>query len=356
MSTPIEWRARPGEARSARSAETAGGSNVPLVSIGMPSYNSGRFIRQSLESLLTQAYERIELIVSDDGSTDETPEVCAELARADPRIVMVDSTHRGERQNFNTVLRLARGKYFMWAADHDLWDASYLSRCVAALEEDKGAVLAYARSALIDTEGRVVPEMDDALGITQERPIDRYRSLISRLENCNAIYGLMRCELLKGTGGYGPYPAPDHLVLAKMALQGTFVQVPRTLYFRRQNRPPETGEDQRRRQSFDLDPVEASKWLSRPERDYFRTLRDAHLAAVLAAPISVSDKVLGLTATVACFRQRFGVRSRLWAGAGKILDRIAGEGRRGLPARVRAPDSFVRADRGHGLHRRRHRG
>lgn len=322
MSTPIESRARPGEAGSACSDDRLGGGDIPLVSIGMPAYNSGRFIRQSLEALLTQDYENIELIVSDDGSDDGTPEVCAGFARADPRIVMVDGAHRGERQNFNTVLRLARGKYFMWAADHDLWDASYVSTCVAALEEDRGAVLAYARSALTDTEGRRLGEMDDALGITQERPIDRYRSLIWRLENCNAIYGLMRCELLKGTGGYGAYPAPDHLVLAKMALRGKFAQVPRTLYFRRQNRPPETGEDQRRRQSFDLDPVEASKWLSRPDRDYFRTLRDAHLAAVLAAPISVGDKVLGLTATVACFRERFGVRSRVWTGTRKILDRV----------------------------------
>lgn len=331
VSAPI--RMSPAEADSARPADRSGSGRIPLVTVGMPAYNSRRFIRQSLESLLRQDYERIELIVSDDGSTDGTRDVCAEFAQADPRIVIIEGTHRGERQNFNTVLGLARGKYFMWAADHDVWDAKYVSSCVAALEEDRASVLAYARSALIDLEGRVVPEIDDTLGITQERPIDRYRSLIWRLENCNAIYGLMRSELLKGTGGYGPYPAPDHLVLAKMALHGRFLQVPMTLYYRRQNRPPETGEDQRRRQSFDLDPVEASGWLSRPERDYFRTLRDAHLAAVVAAPISIGDKVLGLTATVACFSQRFGVRSQFWAAAGKILNRMPTRlGRRALDA------------------------
>ena len=308
MSGPTEWTAGP----------DAG--DAPLVSIGVPAYNSARFIRQSLESLLTQDYNNIELIVSDDGSTDETPEICAEITRRDARVVMVQGVHLGGRQNFNTVLRLARGKYFMWAADHDLWDKRFVSACVAALEADQDAILAYARSALVDPGGSILAEMDDALAIGQSRPIDRYRWLIWRLENCNAIYGLMRCEQLKGTGGYGAHPAPDHLVLAKMALRGRFIQIQHTMYFRRQNRPPERAEVQRRRQPFDLDPNEAGRWLSLPEGEYFRGLRNAHMSAVIAAPISVGDKILGLAATVACFRQRFGVRSRLWAAARRLLD------------------------------------
>lgn len=320
ISTSVERHLGSGEVGPARSAIRSGGGDVPLVSVGMPAYNGATFIRQSLESLLAQDHENLELIISDDGSTDGTLALCAELARADPRIVIVEGGHRGERQNFNKVLRSAHGKYFMWAADHDLWDPSHLTRCVAALEEDRRAVLAYGRSALIDAEGQVLGDMDDALDVSQDRAIDRYRSLIWRLENCNAIYGLMRRELLQGTGGYGPHPAPDHLVLAKMALQGVFVQVPKTLYFRRQNRPDETAKEQRTRQPLDLDPRDAPKWLSKPEKDYFRALRDAHMAAVLAAPISVGDKVLGCTTTIACFRQRFGVRSRLWDGASRMLD------------------------------------
>jgi hypothetical protein len=302
-------------------------SDLPLVSVGMPAYNGGPFVRDALESLLGQEDVDLELIVSDDGSTDGTAEVCAELAGRDPRLRLVQGPHRGERANFNAVLWLARGRYFMWAADHDRWDRRYVATCLAALEHDRAAVLAYGRTTLIDADGATVGEVDDALGITGRRAIDRYRALIWRLEAGNPIYGVMRTELLKATGGYGDHPAPDHLVLAKMALRGTFAQVPAATYFRRQNRPPETAEESRRRQPTDLDPGRAATWLARPAGEYFRPLRDAHIAAVLRAPIPVGHRILGVTTTVACFRERFGVRSRTWSVAHKVIDR--------LPAAVR---------------------
>lgn len=330
MSTPIEWRARPGEAGSVRSAETSGGCDVPLVSIGMPAYNSGRLIRQSLEALLTQDYENIELIVSDDGSTDETPEVCAEFARADPRIVMVDGTHRGERQNFNTVLRSARGKYFMWAADHDLWDARYVSVCVAALESDPTAVLAYAHTMLIDEEGRELGIMDDELDIHQARAVERYSALIWRLNACNAIYGLMRRDAVASTRGYGPTPGPDHLVLAKMALQGTFIQLPEVMWFRRETRPSETADEQRRRQPHDLDPSRAHQWLRRKDRDYFRGLRDGHIRAVLDAPIPITDKLRGVATTLSCFEHWFGVTATSLTIARRLAHYLPSSVREGM--------------------------
>ena len=61
-------------------------SNSPLVTIGLPVYNSERYLRQSLDSLLAQTYSDFVLIINDNASTDGTPRICEEYAAADPRV------------------------------------------------------------------------------------------------------------------------------------------------------------------------------------------------------------------------------------------------------------------------------
>ncbi len=284
----------------------------PLVSIGMPTYNSARFVEDSIAALRAQEYSNVELIISDDGSTDATPSICEAAARDDPRITFIAGPHAGERHNFNVVLRRATGEYFMWAADHDLWDPRYVLDCVEALERDPGAVLAYARSQLIDARGRYVEDMNDHLEVTADRASRRYRRLIWDLNNCNAIYGVVRRRVLQSTGGYSRHPSPDHLVLAKLAIAGRFIQIPKMMYSRRENRPNYSVEHQRRRQAMDLDPNNVPAWTD-PPPGYFRGLRDAHLQAVLRADWSLWDKSLAVLATLYCFYIRFEVGPRYLA-------------------------------------------
>lgn len=308
----------------------------PLVTVGVPTFNSGIFVRKSLESLVGQDYPNLQIIISDDGSTDDTAAICGEFAARNSNVRLCRGPHLGERHNFNSLLGLARGEYFMWAADHDLWDARYVSCCVAALAADPEAVLAYSRTMLIDRDGRNLGLMNDGLGITQHRPLDRYRRLIWNLEWCNAIYGVMRREAIAETGGYGPTPGPDHLVLAKMAIQGTFIQVDEQLFYRRQNRPPETFDEMRIRQSGDLEPGRAGEMLKMPHGQYYRSLRDGHMRAVRRAPWSARDRLLGISATLACFADRFEVMSRPL--------RIARRSARMLPASLRTRLAGVAAE------------
>jgi glycosyltransferase involved in cell wall biosynthesis len=307
--------------------ETKDPSHFPLVTIGVPAFNGARHVRRSIESLVGQDYPNLKIVISDDGSTDETASICDEMAMTDPRIEVHRRSHLGERRNFNAVLAAARGPYFMWAADHDVWDSRYVSACVAALQAHPKAVLACSHTMLIDEDGAELGVMDDDLGIDQPQPLDRYRALIWRLRWCNAIYGVMRHEAAAATGGYGSTPSPDHLVLAKMALRGSFVQLPETLFFRRQNRPPETSEEMRLRQSHDLEPNRADAWLALSPGAYYRTLRDGHLRAVFGDLLRPRDKVLALSATTICFAERFGVSSAPL--------RLALRARRILPASIR---------------------
>ncbi len=281
-----------------------------LVTIGMPAYNGGRYLAKALDSLLAQDYQSWELVISDDCSTDDTEQVARAYAGGDGRIRYVrQTTNLGEMANFNFALSQARGSYFMWAADHDMWQPTFISRCVAALEAKPEAVLAYPQSLLVDEDGAVVEEMDDQIDLEQTSALDRYKHLIWRLSICNMIYGVARRDAMVAAGGYRDVLAPDRLVLARLALQGTILRTGGFLYLRRRNRPAETPDGARLRQLADLNPATAAERTAMPAPRLFRALRDLHLQAVRESSLSFSEKLDARIATLACFHMRFHVAS-----------------------------------------------
>src|SRR4029078_4573899 len=103
----------------------------PLVSIGIPTYNRGSLLHRSIDSALNQDFENIEIVISDNASTDETPQVCLSYAAKDRRIKYIrQTTNLGPTTNFNEVLKHASGVFFMWLGDDDWIDTSYVRTCV----------------------------------------------------------------------------------------------------------------------------------------------------------------------------------------------------------------------------------
>lgn len=77
------------------------------------------------------------MIISDNASTDKTPEICKEYVSKDPRIKYYrNERNLGAMANFKRVFELSSGEFFMFASDHDLWDKTFISRCVEVLTED----------------------------------------------------------------------------------------------------------------------------------------------------------------------------------------------------------------------------
>src|SRR5688572_33353144 len=118
-------------------------AHLNLISVGMPIRNEARFLRAALDALTAQTGVELELIISDNASTDDTPAICHEYCARFPWI----SYHRfeeniGAAANFSYVLGQARGKYFMWASGHDLWAPNYLQECGRMLDRFPGAVIA----------------------------------------------------------------------------------------------------------------------------------------------------------------------------------------------------------------------
>jgi glycosyltransferase involved in cell wall biosynthesis len=207
----------------------------PLVTIGLPTYNGARFLGETLDSLLAQDFRDFELVISDNGSTDDTERICRDVAARDARVryERVD-VNRGAAWNYNEVLRLARGRYFKWAADDDLCLPSFLAKCVHELERSPEAVVAWPQTTLIDEHGATIGDQDDdALDLRDPDPVVRLAGLLSHRVEWHPVFGLIRTDVLRQTEGIGAFVLADVALLAELVLRGEFHQVPQRLFLRR---------------------------------------------------------------------------------------------------------------------------
>ena len=132
---------------------------VPLVSIGMPLYNSARGVEQAIGSILGQTLQDFELIVADNASTDDSFAICQRLAAQDARIRLYrNDSNIGANRNYALVLKLATGRYFKWVTSSDFCAPTFLADCVAVLDQSPDTVLATGRTVLFTetpTDGNV---------------------------------------------------------------------------------------------------------------------------------------------------------------------------------------------------------
>jgi glycosyltransferase involved in cell wall biosynthesis len=216
-------------------------SQLPLVSIGLPVYNGEHFIAGALDSLLAQDYAQIELVVSDNASTDRTSEICQEYAAKDPRVhYHRNSTNLGVISNFNRVFKLSSGDYFMWAGDHDLRAPTFISRCMEIMIEDPSVVLCCSQTVRVAPDGShsaIIPPRLDTRGLAT---VTRFQLVIWSLSYCYQTYGLIRSDALKRTQLFRNTIGPDTVLLSELALLGAFAYVPELLFYMR--RMPDAGD------------------------------------------------------------------------------------------------------------------
>ena len=131
-----------------------------------------------IDSLLAQSFEDFTLLISDNASTDHTPQICAEYAARDPRVRYVrQPTNIGAPRNWNFVAEDATGEYFKWATGNDLCAPGMLARCVDALDTDPTVALARVGPALSTKSVGKQGITSNDLALLDARPRDRLRQL-----------------------------------------------------------------------------------------------------------------------------------------------------------------------------------
>lgn len=129
--------------------------NKPLVSVLIHNYNYGRYLKQCLESVTTQTYDNIEIIFSDNASTDESWEIVLEFARSYPGMMTIIRNRRnfGPSSNLANCYANINGKYFCVLCSDDAFKPEFVQKCVNALEAHPDAGFAMVHRAIIDSHG-----------------------------------------------------------------------------------------------------------------------------------------------------------------------------------------------------------
>jgi glycosyltransferase involved in cell wall biosynthesis len=196
----------------------------PLVSIGVPVYNGQDKIEKGLYSVLNQTYHNIQVLISDNASTDNTREICERICAEDERVSYVrQPVNLGLTTNFNAIFDLAEGDFFIWLGHDDWLSERYIEVCVETLEENPDVSLACGQSVYYqdgDESYRGV-----VVQLPQESPQERVATYYSLVSENGTFYGLMRrkqlaqVKMIDVMGG-------DWLLIASMAFLGKVVTMP----------------------------------------------------------------------------------------------------------------------------------
>ena len=199
----------------------------PLVSVVIPTWNRLELVRQAIASVVAQTYQKWELIVADDGSTDGTVE---ELRKVDdPRIAVLVSEHIGDLGRLRDLgARAAKGEWLAFLDSDDLWLPDKLELQLEALRKS-GAGWCYTLYDLMDPEGSWMPLRAGEMHAISGWIID---DLLAYRTGICAGTVLVNRELFESLGGFsknGIYAYDDLDFAFRAALASEVVAVPQSL-------------------------------------------------------------------------------------------------------------------------------
>jgi len=202
-------------------------NTTPRVSVLMPVYNASRYLAEAVESVLCQTWHDFELIVIDDGSTDDSLAILRRFEATDPRVRLVTRPNTGYVIALNEMIGLARGTLLARMDADDACLPERFERQVAYMDAHPECVACGSRVLLIDSDGD--PLRDMSLSTTHEQ-IDAAH-LSGRGGEVAHPAAMIRAEAMRRVGGYRTdlSPAEDIDLFLRLAEVGRLANVPERL-------------------------------------------------------------------------------------------------------------------------------
>ncbi|HEY3007295.1 MAG TPA: glycosyltransferase family 2 protein [Micromonosporaceae bacterium] len=208
-------------------------SNDVLVSVCLPVRNGASTLEPVVRSILAQEHANLDLIISDNASTDGTEDLCRALAAADERIAYHRQPENiGLLNNFVAAMRLANGTFIRWVGDDDWLAPNCLSQSLKVFAADERLILVTMGMAFVGEDG--VTEARDYSGgaLASNDPIERFAEMLRLLNDSHLLidplYGLMRREAIASIPRRNML-REDQIFAAKLALAGPWGHVPEVL-------------------------------------------------------------------------------------------------------------------------------
>jgi glycosyltransferase involved in cell wall biosynthesis len=198
---------------------------MPKVSVVVPVWNGARTVARALASVFAQTYQDYEIVVVDDGSTDDTRSILA--AHLD-RIHLVSQPNRGVSAARNAGVRASGSEYIAFLDADDEWMPDKLARCVPVFDQDPGCALVYNDVFKIDLGGRPMPNQDpQTLGIDSPT----LAQMLARPWNVVPSQLIVRREVFDRSAGFDErlINGEDIFFLLRAREHGYFQRVPELL-------------------------------------------------------------------------------------------------------------------------------
>ncbi len=267
-------------------------NSTPLVTIGLPLYNTAKIMEDTIQDLLGQTFTDFELVISDNASSDETGQMCQALAERDGRVrYFRQKINVGIVENQNAVFRMARGKYFKWASANDRCDEQLVAKCIEVLEHNPDVVLCFPRTRIIDSQDKVIQDCTEDLHLMDEDAPSRFVKLLERMALNNAFNGVFRSDVLKFVLPMAPDLGSDLSMMAALTLHGKFYELPEFMFRRRIDEDSHTGLREKQKSAENDDYLFGAD--GNPNVQDFRTLKYFYrlFRGLHLAPLPWRDKV-----------------------------------------------------------------
>ncbi|MBM3579985.1 MAG: glycosyltransferase family 2 protein [Alphaproteobacteria bacterium] len=216
-----------------------------LLTIGITTYNDGKYLAKTIESCVNQAGR---IVICDNASTDNTEEICRDFAKKYPNIDYFRlEQDNGKCFGFNFVIKEAKTKYFMWLGGHDYLDDNYTSPLIHMME-NSDAVTCYpsSRSVTVNDEEIGLYNYWYSHKLTSDSACERIYTLISQLHEVGMFYGIHKTEILKEFLPHESFAnmlGGDHVFLCSMAARGKMIYCPTAVFNWRQTKINLSDED-----------------------------------------------------------------------------------------------------------------
>ena len=194
----------------------------PKVSIGIPVFNGAKTLTKTIEAAINQDYTNLEIIISDNNSTDETQSIAENFQKKDSRIKYIrQEKNYGMTANFSKVFEYATGDFFMWAAHDDQHDPTFISKCLPLLVSNPEAGLCVPRTQAY-FRGAVawVSSMKTFSNIDSKSKL--YKETLRHFPAVG-MYGLYRSSKVAKTQLWGNFTGADLVFVQDLTLHADIV-------------------------------------------------------------------------------------------------------------------------------------
>ena len=260
--------------------------DTPLISIIVPVYNVGPYLRRCVDSLLNQSYKNLEIILVDDGSSDKSPQICDEYAEKDSRIKVVHKENEGQAKARNLAIDIAKGEYVSFVDSDDYVSFYYIEKLYNSAIRYSVKFAVCQMACFFEGNEEVKQKRGDcSCKISKRQALEHYCSMrearsIPFLAACCKLYHKSLFSTLRFPEGCIYEDSLLNYKLIDLVDEIAYIQEPLYFYFMREN----STMGQREKHDY--------KIVLRPYKEaiiYFKERQQIDLAALFYPPLLMRE-------------------------------------------------------------------